>query len=89
MCPHACVRVGESRLLFVAGMSAVSRWPFTLAPHPTFSARLSVFTARLRELKVEETGVCKVVRERVYSSAWHPSDAKLLLAVGDKVGREG
>ena len=41
--------------------------------------------ARLRDLKVEETGVCKVVRERAYSSAWHPSEEKLLLAVGDKV----
>ena len=41
--------------------------------------------ARLRNLKVEETGVCKVVRERAYSSAWHPSEEKLLLAVGDKV----
>lgn len=41
---------------------------------------------RLRGLKVEETGVCKVVRERAYSLAWHPSKTKLLLAVGDKVG---
>lgn len=36
-------------------------------------------------MEVEETGVCKVVRERAYSSAWHPNDEKLLLAVGDKV----
>ncbi|CAM9236231.1 unnamed protein product, partial [Hapterophycus canaliculatus] len=44
---------------------------------------------RLRNLKVEETGVCKVVRERAYSMAWHPSKEKLLLAVGDKVGNVG
>lgn len=43
-------------------------------------------TTRLRNLKVEETGVCRVVRERVFSSAWHPNEEKLLLAVGDKVG---
>ncbi|CAN0177159.1 unnamed protein product, partial [Ectocarpus fasciculatus] len=40
---------------------------------------------RLRGLNVEETGVCKVVRERAYSTTWHPSRDKLLLAVGDKV----
>ncbi|CAN0435548.1 unnamed protein product, partial [Ectocarpus sp. 12 AP-2014] len=40
---------------------------------------------RLSCLKVEETGVCKVVRERAYSTTWHPSGDKLLLAVGDKV----
>eukprot|EP00752_Nemacystus_decipiens_P008110 g7250.t1 len=44
---------------------------------------------RLRNLKVEETGVCKVVRDRVYSSAWHPNEEKLLLAIGDKVGNVG
>lgn len=42
-------------------------------------------TARLRDLKLGETGVCKVVRERAYSTSWHPSKDKLLLAVGDKV----
>eukprot|EP00903_Cladosiphon_okamuranus_P012115 g11367.t1 len=44
---------------------------------------------RFRDLKVEETGVCKVARERAYSSAWHPNEEKLLLAVGDKVGNVG
>lgn len=29
--------------------------------------------------------MCKVVRERAYSSVWHPSETKLLLAIGDKV----
>lgn len=42
-------------------------------------------TSRLRDLKVGETGVCKVVRERAYTASWHPSNDKLLLAVGDKV----
>ncbi|CAM9776641.1 unnamed protein product [Scytosiphon promiscuus] len=44
---------------------------------------------RLRNLKVEETGVCKVVTERAYCAAWHPSKDKLLLAVGDKFGNVG
>ena len=33
--------------------------------------------------------MCKVVRERAYSLAWHPSESKLLIAVGDKVGAFG
>ncbi|CAM9549603.1 unnamed protein product, partial [Choristocarpus tenellus] len=44
---------------------------------------------RLQSLKVGEKDVCKVVRERAYGIAWHPSSEKLLLAVGDKVGNLG
>lgn len=47
--------------------------------HPLFDWR------RLRGLSVAEAGVCKVVTERAYSISWHPSSAKLLVAVGDKV----
>ncbi|CAN0214617.1 unnamed protein product, partial [Discosporangium mesarthrocarpum] len=45
--------------------------------------------SRLGRLKVDEDGVCKVVKERAYSLAWHPSSDKLLLAAGDKVGHVG
>lgn len=63
--------------------------------HTRALAWRTAYSSRLHGLKVEETGVCKVVRERAYSTAWHPSGDKLLLAVGDKVvtnvnsGRQG
>lgn len=46
-------------------------------------------------LKVMETftlsveGVAKVVKSRIYSMAWHPGTAKLLLAAGDRSGSIG
>ncbi|CAM9311188.1 unnamed protein product [Sphacelaria rigidula] len=44
---------------------------------------------RLRSLSVAESGVCKVVTERGFSISWHPSNSKLLVAVGDKCGNVG
>ena len=43
----------------------------------------------LQSLTVAETDVAKVVPERIYSLAWHPSPDKLLVAAGDKWGRVG
>ena len=34
-------------------------------------------------------GVAKVAKARIYSMAWHPGTAKLLLAVGDRSGSIG
>ena len=40
----------------------------------------------LQSLTVAETDVAKVVPERIYSLAWHPSPDKLVVAAGDKWG---
>lgn len=43
----------------------------------------------LRGLTVKETDVAKVVPERIFSTAFHPSADKLLVVVGDKWGSIG
>ncbi|CAM9988450.1 unnamed protein product, partial [Phaeothamnion confervicola] len=44
---------------------------------------------RLSRLSVADNDVRKVVKERAYSLAWHPSPEKLLIACGDKAGHVG
>lgn len=43
----------------------------------------------LANLQVRDTCVAKVVKERAYSLAWHPSPHKHVLVAGDKIGHVG
>ena len=43
----------------------------------------------LSKISIGETGVAKVVPERIYAVAVHPSASSLLVAAGDKVGNLG
>ena len=44
---------------------------------------------RLKELRITEEQVAKVSQTRIYSLAVHPTDAKLLVAAGGKIGDLG
>lgn len=47
------------------------------------------YAERMSQLTVNEMGVAKVVPEKVYAVAVHPSSSKLLVACGDKRGNLG
>lgn len=47
------------------------------------------FFKTMRALKLTDEGIAKVVPNRVYSVAWHPSASKLLIAAGDRYGYIG
>lgn len=52
-------------------------------------ADLQDFLKLLQTFNIAEEGVAKVVKSRIYSTAWHPSTCKLLLAAGDRDGNIG
>ncbi|KAG9331727.1 hypothetical protein JZ751_017292 [Albula glossodonta] len=50
---------------------------------------LKEYRAELNRLQLSEERVVKVVKERIFSAAFHPCASRLLLAAGDKTGRVG
>jgi hypothetical protein len=47
------------------------------------------FLKLMESFSVAEQGVAKVVKSRIYSMTWHPSNSKLLVAAGDRGGSIG
>lgn len=47
------------------------------------------FLKLMKSFHIQEEGVAKVTKSRIYSLDWHPSTCKLLLAVGDRDGHVG
>jgi hypothetical protein len=47
------------------------------------------FLKLMKSFSINEEGVAKVSKSRIYSLAWHPSNCKLLVAVGDRDGNFG
>jgi hypothetical protein len=47
------------------------------------------FLKLMESFSVAEQGVAKVVKSRIYSLTWHPSNSKLLVAAGDRGGSIG
>ncbi|XP_036400465.1 WD repeat-containing protein 76 [Megalops cyprinoides] len=50
---------------------------------------LKGYTATLKKMKLSAERVVKVVKDRIFSAAFHPSSSRLLAAAGDKWGRVG
>ncbi|KAJ8417514.1 hypothetical protein AAFF_G00223570 [Aldrovandia affinis] len=50
---------------------------------------LSEYRETLKRMRLSVGRVVKVVKDRVYSAAFHPCSSRLLLAAGDKGGRVG
>lgn len=50
---------------------------------------LQDFLKLMKTFDIQEKGVAKVVKSRIYSLAWHPSSSKLLVAAGDRDGNIG
>lgn len=47
------------------------------------------FLKLMQNFKINDEGVAKVVKSRIYSLNWHPSSSKLLVAAGDRDGNIG
>ncbi|XP_046452338.1 WD repeat-containing protein 76-like [Daphnia pulex] len=47
------------------------------------------FLKLMKSFSINEEGVAKVSKSRIYSLVWHPSNCKLLVAVGDRDGNIG
>lgn len=47
------------------------------------------YCSALKSLKLTEEHVAKVVKDRIFSAAFHPSVSQLLVAAGDKWGKVG
>lgn len=43
----------------------------------------------LQKMRINEDRVVKVVKERIFSAAFHPCASSLLMAAGDKWGQVG
>lgn len=50
---------------------------------------LASYCSALKNLKLTEERVAKVVKDRIFSAAFHPSTSSLLVAAGDKWGKVG
>ncbi|PWA29178.1 hypothetical protein CCH79_00006176, partial [Gambusia affinis] len=50
---------------------------------------LKKYISALKNLKIREDDVVKVVKDRIFSAAFHPCSRNLLLAAGDKWGKVG
>ncbi|XP_014872136.1 WD repeat-containing protein 76 [Poecilia latipinna] len=50
---------------------------------------LKEYISALKSLKMREDDVVKVVKDRIFSAAFHPCSSSLLLAAGDKWGKIG
>ncbi|XP_058485197.1 WD repeat-containing protein 76 isoform X1 [Solea solea] len=50
---------------------------------------LKKYTSVLRNMKLTEDRVAKVVKDRIFSAAFHPCTSSLLMAAGDKWGKVG
>uniref|UniRef100_A0A8C7Z378 WD repeat-containing protein 76 n=1 Tax=Oryzias sinensis TaxID=183150 RepID=A0A8C7Z378_9TELE len=47
------------------------------------------YTSELKDMKITEEKVVKVVKDRIFSAAFHPCSSSLLMAAGDKWGKVG
>merc|ERR1712166_59676 len=56
---------------------------------PAVSKKSMEYASRMAALTVEEASVCKVVLQRVYGLAVHPSPHAIVVAAGDKEGNLG
>ncbi|AWP01830.1 putative WD repeat-containing protein 76-like [Scophthalmus maximus] len=50
---------------------------------------LKKYGSALRSMKITEDRVAKVVKDRIFSAAFHPCTSSLLMAAGDKWGKVG
>ncbi|XP_030614386.1 WD repeat-containing protein 76 isoform X2 [Archocentrus centrarchus] len=50
---------------------------------------LKEYTSTLKNMKLNEDKVAKVVKDRIFSAAFHPCTSSLLMAAGDKWGKVG
>ncbi|XP_048119696.1 WD repeat-containing protein 76 isoform X2 [Alosa alosa] len=50
---------------------------------------LKMYKESLQRMRINEDRVVKVVKERIFSAAFHPCASSLLMAAGDKWGRVG
>uniref|UniRef100_A0A3P9IKR3 WD repeat-containing protein 76 n=1 Tax=Oryzias latipes TaxID=8090 RepID=A0A3P9IKR3_ORYLA len=50
---------------------------------------LKEYTSELKDMKITEEKVVKVVKDRIFSAAFHPCSSSLLMAAGDKWGKVG
>ncbi|XP_024911338.1 WD repeat-containing protein 76 [Cynoglossus semilaevis] len=55
----------------------------------TGKLELKQYSSGLKEMKLTEDRVAKVVKDRVFSLAFHPCSSSLLVAAGDKWGKLG
>lgn len=79
-------RKADSASRFAAGLSELHP---PAADETRATVDEEVTLGMLRGLQVKETDVAKVVPERIFSLAFHPSRSKLLVAAGDKWGSIG
>lgn len=47
------------------------------------------YCAALETMRITEENVAKVVKDRIFSAAFHPCTSSLLMATGDKWGQVG
>ncbi|XP_041645055.1 WD repeat-containing protein 76 isoform X2 [Cheilinus undulatus] len=50
---------------------------------------LKQYRSALKNMKISEERVAKVVKDRIFSAAFHPCSSSLLMATGDKWGKVG
>uniref|UniRef100_A0A3Q2Z5U3 WD repeat-containing protein 76 n=1 Tax=Hippocampus comes TaxID=109280 RepID=A0A3Q2Z5U3_HIPCM len=50
---------------------------------------LKEYCSLLKKMRISEDQVAKVVKERIFSAAFHPASTSLLMAAGDKYGKVG
>ncbi|TKS69870.1 WD repeat-containing protein 76 [Collichthys lucidus] len=50
---------------------------------------LERYRSSLKNMKITEDRVAKVVKDRIFSAAFHPCTSSLLMAAGDKLGKVG
>jgi len=47
------------------------------------------YRSALKNMRITEEKVVKVVKDRIFSAAFHPCSSSLLMAAGDKWGKVG
>lgn len=47
------------------------------------------YQSALKKMRITEDQVAKVVKDRIFSAAFHPCTSSLLMAAGDKWGKVG
>ncbi|XP_061743277.1 WD repeat-containing protein 76 isoform X2 [Nerophis ophidion] len=60
-----------------------------VSPKEIRELNLSKYCSTLGKMRITEDRVAKVVKDRIFSAAFHPSSTSLLMAAGDKKGKVG
>ncbi|XP_070399733.1 uncharacterized protein [Nothobranchius furzeri] len=55
----------------------------------TTKLSLNKYSSALKKMTITANSVAKVVKDRIFSAAFHPCSSSLLLAAGDKLGKVG